>query len=78
MKRINLGPQENQFVLNSGRKIFLEKLFQYETYWGLLLGVPDKSMNDEIMEYSMRQAKSKKQKIEPFLIKPENKRYKIE
>jgi len=78
MKRIPVGPQKNEIALNSGRTIFLTKLFQYQTYWSLLLGLPDKSMNDEIIEFSMKKARSQTQNVEPFLIEPEYNRYKLD
>jgi len=42
--------------LNSGREIFLDSIYQYHTYGGLLAGYPNKEMNDRHIKNDMESA----------------------
>ena len=45
--------------LQSGRKIYLDEIVQWRTYSSLLLGIPDKQMNDEIIARALQHARKK-------------------
>ena len=58
--------------LHTGRKIFLEQLFQYRTYAGVLTGFPNAEINRSFIQRAIQYAT---QKIwiptEPYLLEPE-------
>lgn len=63
---------KSMIILNSGRIIYLEELFQYYTYRGLLEGAPNKKLNSYLIEQSFKYAKEKLLfNVEPILIPPQ-------
>lgn len=59
----------NEFQLSSGRVIRLTAIDQWETYSGLLEGLPTKETNERHIRYTMDQAR-KRRHFEPYLIRP--------
>jgi hypothetical protein len=62
--------KQNEFILESGRKIRLRAIDQWETYSGLLEGVPTHEMNERIIKRAL-EAAEQRWHFEPFLIRPE-------
>ena len=56
--------------LNSGREIFLHEIYQYQTYMGLLCGVPTKRMNQRRMKSSLEEAENKMKPDKIYLVPP--------
>ncbi|CAA6799779.1 MAG: TIGR02996 domain-containing protein [uncultured Sulfurovum sp.] len=56
--------------LNSGREIYLESIWQHQTYGGLLCGVPNEEMNKEYIEDNMNYALEKMNAECTYLVPP--------
>ncbi|MGO9107960.1 MAG: hypothetical protein ACLP9L_01895 [Thermoguttaceae bacterium] len=60
-----------RITLSCGRRIHLEELCQYQTYCGLLEGLPTKRLNRELVSSAQEHAKKKLWSPgTPFLIQP--------
>ena len=59
-----------QIELSSGREIFLNKIYQDYTYDGLLLGHPDREMNDRYVKNSMESASEMMSSAATYLVSP--------
>jgi hypothetical protein len=57
--------------MNSGIEIFLDHIFQYRTYGGLIEGSPSSSLNRQLIEKANRHVKEKLWKDSfPYMIDP--------
>ena len=56
--------------LNSGREIFLDSIYQYHTYGGLLAGYPNKEMNNRYIKNDMKSALEKMNAEVTYLVPP--------
>jgi len=56
--------------LSSGREIFLNKIYQDYTYDGLLLGHPNKEMNDRYVKNSIESAREMMSSPATYLVSP--------
>lgn len=53
-------PEKQKAIrLKSGRKIHLDEILQWRTYECLLLGIPDKQINEKIVADSIKKAREK-------------------
>lgn len=59
-----------QITLNSGREIYLQDLTQGHTYAGLLVGVPDRQYNQELISYFRENARQEMDTYYAFVITP--------
>ena len=61
-----------EVTLNSGRDIYLDQLFQYRTYSGLVEGLPTPNYNENLIQRALEYSKTKLwcQYANPFLIVP--------
>jgi len=56
--------------LSSGREIFLNKIYQDYTYDGLLLGYPNREMNDRYVKNSIESAREMMSSDATYLVSP--------
>ena len=66
-------PHDTDFTITSGREIRLLALDQYYTYEGLLLGVPTREMNQDIMDQLIAEYVRPDEYGVPLLLEPEQK-----
>jgi len=59
-----------KIVLSSGREIFLNSIHQSYTYEGLLLGHPNREMNDRYIRWNMESALEKMNATRAYLVSP--------
>lgn len=64
-----LMPNRQEIQLNSGHSIHLIRIDQWETYGGLLEGVPTKELNERIINRTIEGAK-RQWHFAPYLIQP--------
>ncbi|HIP12027.1 MAG TPA: hypothetical protein EYG73_04815 [Arcobacter sp.] len=56
--------------LNSGREIYLESIWQHQTYRSLISGIPNDEMNQSYIENNMRDALEKMNAECTYLVPP--------
>jgi uncharacterized protein (TIGR02996 family) len=64
-----------QLVLAGGRGVTLRALHQWHTYWGLLEGLPNQSMNDHLIRRAVEEGQQRGQGRQPYLITPPRRDY---